>query len=219
MQYKLLIMSFPFSNAAFVYPVPAENQECFLEGLKTIFTMLGGVPGRIWFDNLSAAVIEVKKGGERKLTKGFMRFVSHYRFEPIFCNPASGNEKGNVENKCGYGQRNWCVPVPLFESQEQLAKQLAVLANSDMNRPHYVRQATIRALWEQERNRLKTLPAIDFEVFHLDSAMVNKYSEVRTDRIAVPVILKIWWDRVEILNRDYVHIATAPRPYTEIKWA
>lgn len=230
-QYKLLIMSYPFSNAAFVYPVPAENQECFLEGLKILFRMVGGVPRRIWFDNLSAAVIEVKKDGERKLAEGFMRFVSHYRFEPIFCNPASGNEKGNVENKCGYGQRNWCVPVPLFESQEQLAEQLAALAASDMDRPHYVRELTIRELWEQERNKLQTLTNIDFEVFHLDSAVVNKYSEVRTDRITASlfkvnpgteVILKVWWDRVEVLNREYVHISTIPRPYTgktaEIPW-
>jgi len=62
--YKLLIMSFPFSNAAFVYPVPAENQECFLQGLKTLFKMVGGVPQRIWFDTLSAAVVEVKKMGK-----------------------------------------------------------------------------------------------------------------------------------------------------------
>ena len=61
--------------------------------------------------------------------------------------------------------------------------------------------------------------------------MVNKYGEVRTDKIAVPLfkvkpgtelILKVWWDRVEVLNREYQHIATIPRPYTgktaEIPW-
>lgn len=230
-QYKLLVMSFPYSNAAFVYPVPAENQECFLEGLKILFKKVGGVPQRIWFDNLSAAVVEIKKDGERRLTEAFMRFVSHYRFEPIFCNPSRGNEKGNVENKCGYGQRNWCVPIPVFESQEQLADQLANLSDNDMDRPHYVRRSTIRELWDQEHKTLQTLPVIDFEVFHLDTGVVNKYGEVRTDKIAIPlfkitpgteVILKVWWDRVEVLNREYVHITTMPRPYTgktaEIPW-
>lgn len=230
-QYKLLVMSFPFSNAAFIYPVPAENQECFLEGLKILFRKVGGVPQRIWFDNLSAAVIEIKKDGERKLTEAFMRFVSHYRFEPIFCNPSRGNEKGNVENKCGYGKRNWCVPVPVFENQNHLANQLEKLAESDMERTHYARESTIRELWNQEKKKLHTLPIIDFEAFHLDTAVVSKYGEVRTDKITVPifkvkpgtvVILKVWWDRVEILNREYLHIATIPRPYTgktvEIPW-
>ena len=231
MQYKLLIISFPFSNAAFVYPVPAENQECFLEGLKTLFQKIGGVPSRIWFDNLSAAVVEIKKDGERQLTEAFLRFVAHYRFEPVFCNPASGNEKGHVENKCGYGQRNWCVPVPIFESQEHLATQLADLADKDLDRPHYVKESSIRELWTQEQKKLQVLPEIDFEVFHLDSAVVNKYGEVRTDKISVPlfkvtpgteVLLKVLWDKVEVLNREYVHITTIPRPYTgktaDIPW-
>jgi len=230
-QYKLLVMSFPFSNGAFVYPVPAENQECFLEGLKRLFLKIGGVPQRIWFDNLSAAVVEIKKDGERKLTEAFMRFVSHYRFEPIFCNPSKGNEKGNVENKCGYGQRNWCVPIPIFESQEQLAEQLAALAHSDMDRSHYAKELIIKELWLQEQKKLQRLPIIDFEVFHLDTAVVNKYGEIRTDKIIFPifkinpgteVILKVWWDKVEILNREYAHITTIPRPYTgktaEIPW-
>ncbi|WP_081505209.1 hypothetical protein [Paenibacillus senegalensis] len=59
--YKLLVLSFPSSNAAFVYPTPAENQECFLEGMQQIFGQMGGAPRRIWFDNLSAAVVHVEK--------------------------------------------------------------------------------------------------------------------------------------------------------------
>src|SRR5699024_473664 len=31
-----LVMSFPYSNAGFVTSLPAENQECFLEGIKTL---------------------------------------------------------------------------------------------------------------------------------------------------------------------------------------
>ncbi|MBG9792942.1 integrase, partial [Paenibacillus dendritiformis] len=41
--YKLLVISFPYSNAAFVYPTPAENQECFLEAMKQCFEQMGGV--------------------------------------------------------------------------------------------------------------------------------------------------------------------------------
>ncbi|WP_159101850.1 hypothetical protein [Paenibacillus popilliae] len=35
--YERLVVSFPYSNTAFVYPTPAENQECFLEGMKQSF--------------------------------------------------------------------------------------------------------------------------------------------------------------------------------------
>src|SRR5690606_5688034 len=48
MTYKLLVVSFPYSNTAYVYPTPAENQECFLEAMKQCFEQMGGVPHRIW---------------------------------------------------------------------------------------------------------------------------------------------------------------------------
>jgi transposase len=38
---KVLILSFPYSNAAFVYPLPAKNAECFLEGLQQLFHQAG----------------------------------------------------------------------------------------------------------------------------------------------------------------------------------
>ncbi len=231
LEYKLLVLSFPFSNAAFVHPVPSENQECFLEGLKILFEKAGGVPERIWFDNLSAAVISVKPEGKRQLTDAFMRFSSHYRFEAIFCNPNSGNEKGNVESKCGYSKRNWCVPIPLFESQEKLAAQLDAAALSDMDRPHYVKGTLIRDLWQQEQTKLLKLPPTDFLVCRLESAKVNAYGEVKVDKTNVPlfqvkpentVILRFWWNRVDVLDEYHHVLATFPRAYTgkktEIPW-
>ncbi|EOQ10140.1 transposase [Bacillus cereus] len=41
---KALLLSFPYSNVAFVYLLPSENTECFLEGLKQLFHQGGGVP-------------------------------------------------------------------------------------------------------------------------------------------------------------------------------
>lgn len=230
--YKLLVMSFPFSNAAFVHPMPSENQECFLEGLKTLFYKAGGVPGRIWFDNLSAAVASIEKDGERKLHGLFTRFMNHYRFEAIFCNPASGNEKGHVENKCGYGRRNWCVPIPIFESHEKLVAELDVLAAGDMDRPHYLKGNPIRELWEHEKTMLNRLAETDFEVFRLESRVINKYGEIKVDKASFVVfgskpgdsmLLRLWWDQVEVLDRDYKVLSSIPRPYTgkmhEIPWS
>jgi transposase len=96
---KSLVLSFPRSNAGFAVPVPSENTECFLEGLRTLFEQAGGVPRRLVLDNASAAVASIGEGEERVLTEAFSRFQLHHRFEADFCGPARGNEKGNVENK------------------------------------------------------------------------------------------------------------------------
>lgn len=53
-----LVMTLPYSNAAFCVALPGENQECFLYDLKMIFTQLGGVPRKIRIDNLKAAVVK-----------------------------------------------------------------------------------------------------------------------------------------------------------------
>jgi len=55
----------------------------------------------IWFDNTRTIVTDIIKGGGREVTERFRRFCEHYRFKPVFMNPESGWEKGNVENKVG----------------------------------------------------------------------------------------------------------------------
>ncbi|MHB9010476.1 MAG: transposase [Carboxydocellales bacterium] len=57
-----LVMSFPASNGAYVQLCPSQNQECLLEGMQKIFEHMGGVPTRILFDNMSAAVAKVLPG-------------------------------------------------------------------------------------------------------------------------------------------------------------
>jgi transposase len=100
-----LILSFPCSNAAWMQVFQAENQECLLTGMKRIFYHIDGVPVRLRCDNMSTAVVQIRKGSERVVTDGFSRFMLHHRFIASFCNPGKGNEKGNVENKVGYTRR------------------------------------------------------------------------------------------------------------------
>lgn len=228
---KILTMSFPFSNAAFAFPVPSENGECFLEALKRLFEQIGGVPRRLWFDNLAAAVASIEKNGDRKPTDAFARFCAHYRFEPVFCNVASGNEKGNVENKVGYGRRNWCVPIPIIQSLDELAAHLEKEATEDRQRIHYAKKVKVDDLWRQEHTMLYSLPLEPFEVFRLDTGRLNKYRELAFENVKYPlpqckaeqrVLLKIKWDRIEILDESYSKVFEFPRPYTdkriEVEW-
>ncbi len=96
--------------------------------MKRIFEYIVGVPQHIKFDNMSTAVAKVLECTERTLTEGVSRFMLHYRFQADFCNPASGNEKGNVENKVGYSRRNAFVPVPRINSFDEFNKQLLICA-------------------------------------------------------------------------------------------
>ncbi len=228
---KYLVLSFPFSNAGFPYLVPSENAECLLQALKQLFEHIGGAPKKIWFDNLPAAVTKVLTGGERQLTEIFERFCLHYRFEPVFCNPGRGNEKGHVENKVGFVRRNWFVPIPQLKDLESFNTQLLKTAEEDLHRTHYEKDQEIADLWAQEREKLLVLPEAPFEVFRLLTATVDKYSRIRFEGQthdvprATPsqrVILKVYWDKIQVQDQDYETLATLTRHYsnkeTPIDW-
>ena len=94
---------------------------------------------------MTTAVAQVLTGTERVLTDSFRRFMLHYRFQADFCNPNSGNEKGNVENKVGYSRRNALVPVPTITSFDSFNETLWDWCEKDANRPHYMKGDTSEA--------------------------------------------------------------------------
>ena len=179
-----LIVSFPWSNAGFGQVCRFETKECLCEALQRIFDYIGGVPLRILFDNMSSAVVHIEEHGKRKLTEMFMRFAMHHGFKAEFCNPDSPQEKGNVENKVGYIRRNYLLPPPRVESQEdveRLNKKLLEDCMSDLTREHYVKKEQISDLFSEEQKALIPLPREPFKVFSFAKAKTDGYSFVRFD--------------------------------------
>ncbi len=216
-----LIVSFPNSNTGWMQVFPSENQECLLEGLKRIFYHIGGVPVRLRCDNMTTAVAQVLEGTERIISDGFYRFMFHHRFKADFCNPAKGNEKGNVENKVGYTRRNMLVPVPVITDFAAFNSELLRRCDADHEREHYVRGELIRELWEDEKRHLLTLPEYEYEVFRYESLSVKKdgFVVVDTSKYGLApelygkvVQAKIYFDKIEVLY-DHCLLKTFRRSY------
>lgn len=219
---KALILSFPQSNTGFGYPLPGENTECFLEGLKQLFHQAGGVPTYLRIDNLAAAVISIGKGGKRTYTDAFLRFKCHYGFEVQACNPSSGHEKGNVEKKVGYTRNNLFTTAPIMESFPQLADWMKEEMEKDRQRLHYEKNVLIDELWEEDKKHLKALPLTDLSIYSVKSATVNKYGEIEVDgdkfvihkaRMKQALVLKMEWDRFTCFTNDGEIVYQEDRPY------
>lgn len=220
---KVLVMTFPFSNAGFAVTLPAENQECLLEGMKELFRQAGGVPRKIRIDNMSTAVTQTKSRTEPALlTDGFLRFATHYGFETQVCNPRSGNEKGSVENKVGYVRYNFFSSTPIMKDfvsfNEALAKELA----QDRERIHYEKQVPINELWLTEKVDLLALPDVDYPVFKEMEVKANKYNEIKLDneRIHIPRARNysilyglLRFDSYQLISTDGEIISEGLRPY------
>ncbi len=176
---KYLVVSFPYSNGGYLQFNYGENMECLLEGLVAVFEHIGGVPTEIWFDNTRTIVTDIIKGGGRVVTERFRLFSEHYRFKPIFMNPESGWEKGNVENKVGYLRRNELVPIPEFGKMSEFNKELLGRCDKDMEREHYEYDdgTWISDLFVKDRVALLPLPSVAFDTAKYDTAKTDKYGK------------------------------------------
>jgi transposase len=94
---QLFIMHLSFSRRSFVMAFPAQKQEAFLSGHVCAFEHFGGVPHRISYDNLGAAIKPLVQGRIREEQRAFVAFRSCYLFDSHYCTPGQGHEKGGVE--------------------------------------------------------------------------------------------------------------------------
>jgi transposase len=219
-----LVVTFPYSNHGYVQLFPAQNQEALFAGMKNIFEYIGKVPKEIWFDNMSTAVIKVKKNGKRILTDDFYRFAAHYGFQAKFCNPASGNEKGSVENKVGYFRRNLFVPIPEIKDLNEFNINLLLQCDEDSKRVHYLKQTEIFTLFQEEINGFLPLNRNPYEVFKILKAKTNKMGYVNFKKNIYSVLpklknqevwIKYYYDYIEILDEEYNLLTKHKRSYSK----
>lgn len=144
-----------------------------------VFEHVGGVPQRLIIDNATGAGRRI--GELVRLTQLFKRFQAHFGFEVTFCNPASGHEKGNVENKVGYVRRNYFAPIPLAASLPEWNSELLKLCNRDNDREHYKKGVPICDLFEADRQAMLWLPRLPFEACRYEHVKTNSYGKFTLD--------------------------------------
>jgi len=199
------------------------EEEAFFEGHVAGFDFLGGVPGNIWYDNLSLAVKKLLKGKGHRVEEqeSFIAFRSHYLFQSLFCNPGEAHEKGLVENLVGYARRNFLVPLPKVSSFQELNQLLMERCLREDGRRLRGKTRTIGELWQEERARLLPLPEHAYPCCKICTVKPNSLSLVnfQTNRYSIPVnvaeeklTLKAFVDRVEISAREKV-VAIHHRSY------
>lgn len=218
-----LNVSFPFSNAGYLQLFKGENCECLFEGLVRIFEYMGGVPHRLWFDNASTMVTQIHREEGRSFTDSFLRFKDHHGFIAAFCNPASGNEKGNVENKVGYHRRNLLVPVPQFDNLEEYNLELLERSVKDHDREHYRHERSISDLHEEDKGKLHPLPSVPFDCSRYETHKIDNCGRFRMKGIHTystapkyagrKILVRLTSDRVIPLDESHRPITTHKRLY------
>ena len=107
------------SRMLFVRAYPRETQEMVFDAHNRAFAFFKGTCTRGIYDNMKTAVEAVFIGKDRQFNRRFQRMCGHYLVEPVACTPASGWEKGQVENQVGLVRERFFTPrlrVASYES-------------------------------------------------------------------------------------------------------
>jgi transposase len=207
----------PYSYAIFAMVMPDMKMPCFVEGHVRAFEFFHGVPERIFYDNLKAAVLS-GYGKNAVKQERFKMLEAHYAFDAVFMNIAAGNEKGSVENLCSLIRQVAFTPIPKGENLKDIQDQ--VLRHClDYCKFHRIkdRKRPIMEMMEEERGYLHPLPLKSFEAYEAMEAVVGSDMTFRYDttKYSVPmeyvgktVTLRIYPYRVEAWYKGapaYIH--------------
>ena len=171
-----------YSRQMFVVAYPRETQEMVLDAHNRAFQFFGGVPARLIYDNLKTVVDAVYAGKTRKFNRRFLTLANHYLFEPVACTPASGWEKGQVENQVG-NIREWLfTPLARVTSFAELNGWLTHRCTELAERKHPTqRHRTIAQCFADEQALLRPVTA-SFDGYVEQMMRVSSTCLVRVDR-------------------------------------
>jgi transposase len=180
MRLWLFVMRLSCSARAFAMVFAHQAQEAFFEGHVLGFEHVGGVPGRIRYDNLKPAVTRMLIGRDRVENQRFIALRSHYGFDSFFCLPGvdGAHEKGGVEGEVGRFRRAHLVPVPDVADLDELNAYVWRRLEIDDRRRVTGRAVTIAEAFAAEQPALAALPDVPFDTMRSLSAKVDSKSRV-----------------------------------------
>jgi transposase len=196
-----------YSRAFIVRAYLLQTHEMLFDAHNHAFRVFGGVPRRGIYDNMRTAIDKIGRGKERDVNIRFMAMASHYLYEPEFCNPASGWEKGQVEKNVQDARHRFFQPVPRFPSLEALNDWLELRCKEIWQQTaHGKMHGTIADLWAEESQALMPTSRL-FDGFVEHTKRVSPTCLVHFDRNRYsvpasfanrPVSLRVYPDRVVV---------------------
>jgi transposase len=219
---KLAQMRLSYSRMPFVRAYFRETQEMVFDAHDRAFAFYGGVCRRGIYDNMRTAVEAVFVGRARAYNRRFLQLCSHHLVEPVACTPASGWEKGQVENQIGTMRDVLFRPKPKVKALEELNAWLAdqCVAYAKRTRHPEFRERTIFEVFEEERPRL--MPFLrPFAGFIEKPMRATRTCLIAHDRVKYSVdakaagravLVRVYADRIVALLGEEV-VADHPRSF------
>jgi transposase len=194
----LFLMRLMYSGRDFAWIYERQDQVSFLDGHVRAFAHFGGVPARLAYDNLKAAVVRILVGGGRALTARFAALASHYLFEPCFCRPGEGHDKGGVEARGQALRRQALVPIPSGPTLAAINAALLARLDARLQTKRDVTGQTMGTRFLEEQRLFRPAP-VAFEAEATTFATVTPRALVRVGGASYSVPSR--WAGLDLLVR------------------
>src|SRR6187399_538086 len=159
---------------------------------------------------------------EPPLQPSLLQMCSHSLVEPVACTPASGWEKGQVENQVGLIRERFFTPRLRFKTYDEMNAWLTdrCIAYAKAHRHPELTDQTIWEVFEAERPKLVPYTG-RFDGFHAVPASVSKTCLVRFDNnkysvmasaVGRPVEVHAYADRI-VIRQDGRIVAEHARSF------
>jgi transposase len=174
------LMHLMYSGYDFVWLYDRCDQLALLDVHVRAFAYFGGVPQRIAYDNLTPAVRKIV-GSERVLTERFAAMATHYLFEACFARPGEGHDKGGVESRGKAIRLQHLTPIPAGDTLQAIAGAILTDVGAASRTKVHAPGQTVWELFQEERPRLRTLPAVAFDARRTQCLLVNNRAMVQIE--------------------------------------
>jgi len=209
----LFLMRLMYSGRDFAWIYERQDQISFLDGHVRAFAHFDGVPARVAYDNLRAAVVRILVGGARTLTPRFAALASHYLLEACFCRPGEGHDKGGVESRGKAIRQQALVPIPVGPTLAAINTTLLAQMDTRVATTNACGE-TIGVRFAEEQRVFRPVP-IPFAPEATTLATVTPRALVRfegavysvwTRWAGLDLVVRIGASTVTIVGRDGTHV-------------
>ena len=224
---KLQIAHFKlsYSRAYFMRAYLTQSHEMLFDAHYHAFITFGGIPERGIYDNMKTAVDKVGRGKQRQVNKRFHAMVGHYLYEPEFCNPAAGWEKGQVEKAVLDARHGLWYDTPPFKSLQELNNWLQERCQvlwQETAHPQLKSRSLAECL-EDEQSKMMPVPAafdgfieyskrvsstclitLEHNRYSVPASFANRVISLRVypERLVIVAEAQVVAEHVRVFNRD-----------------
>lgn len=203
-----------YSRAFFIRAYLAQSHEMLFDAHYHAFRTFGGIPRRGIYDNMKTAVDKIGRGKQRQVNKRFYAMVSHYLYEPEFCNPASGWEKGQIEKAVLDARHGLWYDTPSIKSLQELnlwLEERCKILWQESAHPEFKSRSLAECWHEDVAEMMQVPPAFDGFIEHSKRVSSTCLITFEYNRYSVPasfanrvISLRVYPERLIIVAEAHV---------------